>query len=109
MADDAIFIHGNAMMQKKTEFLDALKSGQMAFSAYDLSDPKVMMFKGGAIVTGIVDITLRARPNAAAGPPRTLHMRGSSVWLRGPAGWKLILDQDTPFQAPPPERGFAPR
>lgn len=109
MADDAIFIHGNAAMQSKTEFLAGIKNGQLAFSAYDLSDPKVVMFKGGAIVTGIVDITFRPRPNAPPGPPRTLHMRGSSVWLHGSTGWKLILDQDTPVQAPPPDRGFAPR
>lgn len=109
MADDAIFIHGNAARQSKTEFLAGIKNGQLAFSAYDLSDPKVVMFKGGAIVTGIVDITFRPRPNAPAGPPRTLHMRGSSVWLHGSTGWKLILDQDTPIQAPPPERGLAPR
>ena len=64
MADDAIFIHGNAAKQTKTEFLAGIKNGQLAFSAYDLSDPKVMMFKGGAIVTGIVDITFKARPGA---------------------------------------------
>ena len=109
MADDAIFIHGNAAMQSRTEFLAGIKNGQLAFSAYDLSDPKVVMFKSGAIVTGIVDITFRPRPNAPAGPPRTLHMRGSSVWLHGSTGWKLILDQDTPIQGPPPERGLAPR
>jgi ketosteroid isomerase-like protein len=109
MADDAIFIHGNAAMQSKTEFLAGIKNGQLAFSAYDLSDPKVVMFKGGAIVTGIVDITFKARPNAAPGAPRTLHMRGSSVWLHGPAGWKLILDQDTPIQGPPREVPLAPR
>jgi ketosteroid isomerase-like protein len=106
MADDAIFIHGNAAMQNKTEFLAGIKNGQLAFSAYDLSDPKVVMFKGGAIVTGIVDITFKARPDAPPGPPRTLHMRGSSVWLHSSVGWKLILDQDTPVQAPP--RGGAP-
>lgn len=109
MAADAIFIHGNAAMQSRTEFLAGIKNGQLAFSAYDLSDPKVVMFKSGAIVTGIVDITFRPRPNAPAGPPRTLHMRGSSVWLHGSTGWKLILDQDTPIQGPPPERGLAPR
>ena len=108
MADDAIFIHGNAAMQSKAEFLAGIKNGQLAFSAYDLSDPKVVMFKGGAIVTGIVDITFKARPNAP-GAPRALHMRGSSVWLHGQAGWKLILDQDTPIQGPPSERGLAPR
>lgn len=109
MADDAFFVHGNAMMQSKTEFLAGVKNGQLAFSAYDLSDPKVLIFKGGAIVTGIVDITFKASPNAPPGPPRTLHMRGSSVWLHSSAGWKLILDQDTPIQGPPPERGLSPR
>jgi ketosteroid isomerase-like protein len=109
MADDAIFIHGNAAKQNKTEFLAGIKNGQLAFSAYDLSDPKVMMFKGGAIVTGIVDITFKARPGGPPGSPRTLHMRGSSVWLHGAAGWKLILDQDTPIQGPPREIPLAPR
>lgn len=109
MADDAFFIHGNAAMQSKTEFLAGIKNGQLAFSAYDLSDPKVVMFKGGAIVTGIVDITFKARAGAPPGPPRTLHMRGSSVWLRSSAGWKLILDQDTPIQGPPREVLLAPR
>jgi ketosteroid isomerase-like protein len=109
MADDAIFIHGNAARQSKSEFLAGIKNGQLAFSAYDLSDPKVVMFKGGAIVTGIVDITFKARSGAAPGAPRTLHMRGSSVWLHGPTGWKLILDQDTPIQGPPREVPLAPR
>jgi ketosteroid isomerase-like protein len=109
MADDAIFIHGNAAKQTKTEFLAGIKNGQLAFSAYDLSDPKVVMFRGGAIVTGIVDISFKARAGASPGPPRTLHMRGSSVWLHGPAGWKLILDQDTPIQGPPREVPLAPR
>ncbi len=109
MADNAFFVHGNAMMQSKTEFVAAIKNGQMGFSAYDLSDPKVVMFKGGAIVTGIVDITLKTPPNAPPGPPRTLHMRGSSVWLHSSAAWRLILDQDTPIQGPPPQRGLSPR
>ncbi len=109
MADDAIFIHGNAARQSKTEFLAGIKNGQLAFSAYDLTEPKVVMFKGGAIVTGVVDITFKARPGGPPGLPRTLHMRGSSVWLHGPAGWKLILDQDTPIQGPPREVPLAPR
>ena len=101
MADDAIFVHGNAAMQDKTQFLAAIKNGQLALSAYDLKDPKVVMFDGGAIVTGIVDIGFKGPAGGTGGPPRTLHMRGSSVWLQSPAGWKLILDQDTPIQGPP--------
>jgi ketosteroid isomerase-like protein len=100
MADDAFFIHGNGALQSKSEFVDALKSGHMAFSSYDLKDPKVILFKGGAIVSGLVDIGFPI-PAGSAAPARLIHMRGSSVWLQTPAGWKLQLDQDTTLAGPP--------
>jgi ketosteroid isomerase-like protein len=95
MADDAIFIHGNGAAQSKSEFVAAIRGGQMAFSMYDLKDPKVLTFSGGAIVSGLVDLAFR-------GPaPRVIHMRGSSVWVQAGSSWKLILDQDTTLAGPP--------
>lgn len=102
MTDDAIFIHGNGAMQGKAEFLASIKNGQLALSAYDLKDPKVILFDGGAIVSGLVDIAFKAPPNAPAGPPRVLHMRGSAVWVHQAGGWRLVLDQDTALAAPGP-------
>jgi ketosteroid isomerase-like protein len=101
MADDAIFIHGNAAVQSKSEFIAAITSGQLAVGQYDLHDPKVIMFQGGAIVSGLIDFGFRTPPGST-NPPRVLHMRGSSVWVQTPAGWRLVLDQDTPVQGPPP-------
>jgi hypothetical protein len=72
----------------------------LSLSAYNLKDPKVLPFDGGAIVSGLVDLTFKPRPNATA-QPLTLHMRGSSVWLHTRAGWRLILDQDTTLAGPP--------
>jgi ketosteroid isomerase-like protein len=100
MADDAFFIHGNGAVQTKSEFVAALKSHQMAFSSYDLSEAKVVLFKGGAIVSGLVDIGFPVQAGATT-PPRIIHMRGSSVWLDTPAGWKLKMDQDTTLAGPP--------
>jgi ketosteroid isomerase-like protein len=100
MTDEAIFIHGNGAAQSKSEFVSAIRGGQMAFSMYDLKDPKVVTFTGGAIVSGLVDLAFKAPPNAAA-PPRILHLRGSSVWVQTPAGLKLVLDQDTTIAGPP--------
>jgi len=100
MADDAFFIHGNGAVQSKAEFVGALKSKQMAFSSYDLSEPKVILFKGGAIVSGLVDIGFPV-PAGSTAAPRLIHMRGSSVWLETSAGWKLQLDQDTTLAGPP--------
>jgi ketosteroid isomerase-like protein len=107
MSDEAIFIHGNGAAQSKAEFLTAMATGQLSFSMYELKDPKVVIFDGGAIVSGLVDIAFKA-PAGSLAPPRVLHMRGSSVWVQRPSGWRLILDQDTTLPAPPPPAAAAP-
>lgn len=101
MADDALFIHGNGAMQSKSEFIDAIASGKLPVSQYDLHDPKVVEFSGGAIVTGLVDFGIKP-PAGSTNPPMLLHFRGSAVWLHTPSGWRLILDQDTTIAAPRP-------
>jgi ketosteroid isomerase-like protein len=98
MADDAIFVHGSAAVQTKAEYLASLTSGQMKLSTYKLNDHKVVLFDGGAIVNGMIDVGL-VPPNG--GEPRILHMRNSSVWVHKPAGWQLILNQGTPIAGPP--------
>ena len=100
MADDAIFIHGNGAIQGKREFLDSIKKGQLALSAYELKDAKVILISGGAIVTGLEDLTFKP-PSGSANPGRTIHMRGSGVWTHEGRKWQLVLDQDTTLAGPP--------
>ncbi len=100
MADNAIFVHGNGMMQSKSEFIDAITTGKLGVSQYDLKDPKVVEYDGGAIVTGLVDFGIKP-PAGSAAPPRVLHFRGSAVWLHSSSGWHLIFDQDTTLAGPP--------
>jgi ketosteroid isomerase-like protein len=100
MTDDAIFIHGNGAMQRKAEFLGAIKSGQLSLSGYDLKDPRVMVFEGGAIVSGLEDLTFKP-PAGSNAPPRVIHMRGSAVWIHTTGIWRLVLDQDTTLAGPP--------
>ncbi len=100
MADNAIFIHGNGVMQSKSEFIDAITTGKLGVSQYDLKDPKVVEFDGGAIVTGLVDFGIKP-PAGSAAPPRVLHFRGSAIWLHSSVGWRLIFDQDTTLAGPP--------
>src|ERR1700691_5883488 len=107
MSDEAIFIHGNGAAQSKAEFLTAMATGQLSFSMYELKDPKVVIFDGGAIVSGLVDIAFKA-PAGSQAPPRVLHMRGSSVWVQRPSGWRLVRDQDTSLAAPTPAAAPAP-
>jgi ketosteroid isomerase-like protein len=103
MADDATFIHGSGLVQTKAQYINSITSGQMKLSTYELKESKVVFFKGGAIVVGLTDVGLAPPPNAAPGtPPRLLHMRISTVWLRKLDGWQLILNQGTPLAGPPP-------
>ena len=99
MTDEAFFIHGNGAMQNKTEFLAGIANAP--FSGYELKDPKVVFFDGGAVVSGLVDITFKG-PAGSTAPPRVIHMRGSSVWVHKSTGWLLVLDQDTTLAGPPP-------
>lgn len=98
MADNAIFIHGSGVAQTKAEYINSLTSGRMKLTMYQLKDAKVTFFKDGAIVVGLTDVGLASpRHAAAAAPPRLIHMRVSTVWLRKLDGWQLILNQGTPL------------
>jgi len=111
MTDNAMFVHGNGVMQSKAEFIDAITTGKLGVSQYDLHDSKVVLFEGGAVVTGLVDFGLKP-PAGSTNPPRILHFRGSAVWLHSSAGWHLVFDQDTTLAAPPGpprEPGLVPR
>ena len=99
MADDAIFVHGNALVQTKAEFVQAAAERRFRISSFEITNPKVVFFAGGAIVSGIEDIVLA--PRAAGEQPQKVHMRVSAVWVARSGGWQLLLNQGTPVQPPP--------
>jgi ketosteroid isomerase-like protein len=96
MADDVVFVHGNALVQNKAEFLDAARARRFRISRFEIANPKVVFFDGGAIVSGVEDIVLG--PRAAGEQPRKVRMRVSGVWVAKPGGWQLLLQQSTPLQ-----------
>ena len=98
MADDVIFVHGNALVQSKAEFLDAARARRFRISSFAITDPKVVFFKGGAIVSGVEEIVLAAASTGEQ--PRKVQMHVSGVWVARTGGWQLILQQSTPIQAP---------
>jgi len=107
MADDAIFVHGSALVQTKAELLESMTKGQVRIRAYTSKDSKVTFFNGGAIVSAVTDITLAPQPGVAGTQPFHVQMRISDVWLAKPIGWQLILHQGTPIQAAPAVRPAA--
>ena len=98
LADDMVFVHGGAAMDTKASFIESIKSGKLKIASYEASDPKIVHFRGGAIISAVSDVGL-ASPNGGA--PRVLRMRISSVWIPRLAGWQMILTQATPVQSNP--------
>jgi uncharacterized protein (TIGR02246 family) len=99
MADDAMFVHGNALVQSKAEFLEAAAKRRFRIRKFEITDPKVVFFDGAAIVSAVEDIVLA--PLTAREQPLKVQMRVSSVWVARPSGWQLILNQSTPVQPLP--------
>jgi len=99
LADDALFIHGNGMVQTKPELIDAITTGKLAVGQYDMNDPQYIPFDGGAVLSGLVDFGFKSRPGSTS-PPMVLHMRGSSVWVHHDGKWQLYLAQDTTLSGP---------
>lgn len=101
MADDAIYIHGNGVMHNKAELLALINNGQRSLSAFDLKEPKVILFDGGAIVSGLVDVAFRP-PSGSTAAAQVVHMRGSAVWIHKGGHWRLLFDQNTSIAPPGP-------
>jgi ketosteroid isomerase-like protein len=97
--EDMIFVHGNAVVDTKASYFDSLKTSRLKIVSYDSGDPKLAFFDGGAVVSSICTVKI-ATPNG--GPPRSLTMRISNVWVSKPDGWKMILTQGTPLLTPGP-------
>ncbi len=95
MADDATFVHGNMRVQTKAEFVAGVGKGEP--NNFEGADRKVVLFNGGALVTGPVTITLAmpAANGGAAPPPRQLHIYLSTLWVHTAAGWQVLLSQTT--------------
>jgi len=99
MAEDAIFVHGNALVQSKAEFVEAATRRRFRISKFEITNPKVVFFDGGAVVSGVEDIVLGA--STSREQTHEVRMRVSGVWVARPGGWQLILNQSTPVQPAP--------
>ena len=104
MADNATFIHGNAMIQNKAQFLEMLGTGPYDINKFESKELKATLFDGGAVVTALAEVGMVPRPGVTGMAPLTVHMRIASVWVATSKGWQLILQQGTPLPEPAPAK-----
>jgi ketosteroid isomerase-like protein len=101
IAEDATFVHWNAVAQTKDEFIAALGKDQG-----NLEGPnrKVVLFDDGAsaLVIGPVTVTvdeplqmaLNGKSQTVIGK-RQLHIYLSTLWVHTDAGWQVLFSQGT--------------
>jgi len=90
-SDDLSYTHSNAMMDTKSSYLGALRTGVFRYDAIDRSDVQVRVVGGTAMVTGLADITSVAGDRSVR--TRALY---SAVWAMEGDTWRFVCRHSTP-------------
>lgn len=101
-APDFVYNHGDAHTDTKAEMLQRMSSGIARFSRIERSttasaphdrETLVLTNPDTLVITGKVDFVV----SMFQGPEQTARDRLTTVWMRTPAGWALVLWHATPF------------
>jgi ketosteroid isomerase-like protein len=96
MADNAVFVHASAQVQSKAEFVDSIVTGKLKIAGFQAPSRQVIVFEGGAIVQGSLEIQMMNTPPDGGVPvARTLRIYQSTLWTHTPAGWQILCSQGT--------------
>ncbi len=90
LADDLVYIHSDATVESKQQFLDRLRGGGIRYNGIDPSETKVRTAGAVAIITGRAKMSV-----TMGGADRQLDMRYTSVYRRARGRWQLISWQST--------------
>jgi ketosteroid isomerase-like protein len=89
-ADDLLYIHSNARLETKQQFLESVKSGNIKYEALKHSDLKVQLFGDTAVLRGKSDIK-----GVANGQPYALPIRFITVYVKLNGRWQMTAWQST--------------
>ncbi|MES1256659.1 MAG: nuclear transport factor 2 family protein [Acidobacteriota bacterium] len=90
MADDFTYTHQGGVTEGKAAFLAEMTSGAGAFTSLQMSDVKLRVVAGAAILTGRCDLTA-----VRQGRSLVIPMHFTEVYLRRGGRWRWFLWQST--------------
>ena len=90
LADDLRYVHGNASVQNKKEFLDALKSGDLAYHTFDFQEVDVRVFGDTAVVMSKPRMSITMN-----GQEQKFEARFLRVYVKRQGTWQLLAHQAT--------------
>lgn len=86
MTDDFTFTHPNGLVESKTQFLDALKTGKLKYKTLTDEERQVRVHGGAGIVSGTCRIVV-----TASGTEFDVRVRLTEVWVKKGTAWQMVL------------------
>jgi len=90
MADDLKYVHGNASIQNKKEFIDSLKSGDLLYHTIDYEDLDVKVFGDAAVLMSKLRLNITMNKQE-----QNFEVRFLRVYVRRNGSWQLLAHQAT--------------
>ena len=90
LADKLVYTHSGGNVDTKASLVESIRTRRQ-YQKIDRTNEEVRLHGDTAVVTGQARIELS--------PPRTLNLRYTDVWVKGPAGWQMVAWQSTPLPA----------
>ena len=94
--DQYVHIHGTGLVETKSQFLEALRTGARKYGPIQLEELRVRTFAGFALVTGKFSLRVEARGKVIEGVNRFCM-----TLVRRPAGWAFLQFQATALPPKP--------
>ena len=86
MTDDLTFTHANAVVDKKEQFIDALKTRNLQYQAITDEDIKVRVHGTTGVVSGICRLLVDA-----SGTMIDIRVEFTELWVKEQETWKMML------------------
>jgi ketosteroid isomerase-like protein len=90
LADDLKYVHGNASVQNKKEFIDSLKSGDLVYHTIEFQEVDVRVFGDTAIVMSKPRLSI-----TMGGQDQKFEVRFLRVYVKRKGVWQLLAHQAT--------------
>lgn len=90
LADDLKYVHGNASVQNKKEFIDSLKSGDLLYHAIDFQEMDVRAFGESAVLMSKLRLKI-----TMSGQEQKFDVRFLRVYVKRKGSWQLLAHQAT--------------
>ncbi len=95
--DQLMYIHSSAIVDSKSSYLKAMRTGEMSYFSIELRDRQVQVVGEIALLTGIAHMNIQI--NAM---PRMANIRYTTTWRKQKNTWQMLVFASTPLPTPHP-------